>query len=349
MDYWVKNLVFEGGGAKGVAYLGAIEVLKREGILQKIERIGGTSVGAIIALLLGLNYTDKDLENIILDMNFVKLLFSFKELSYIFKNYKERIYNEFGFLDGDRFYNWIQDRVEEKTNKRNSTFREIYDRKQKCNFKDMYFIGANLSTGFAEIYSNVNTPDIEVAKAVRISMSIPILFTVIRKNKKDDVCVDGGLINNYPIKLFDRQEYAPKYRRETEYYKEYNKILKNIGQKEKKLWMYNQETLGFKLDSKKEKALFCHDKKPESKEIKNIFQYGKRLLPTIYNIQSNIHIHSDDWHRTVYIDTLDVGTLSFMINKSKKKELADSGKKCTEEYLKWLNDPEADPVPVNRP
>ena len=349
MNYWFKNLVFEGGGAKGVAYLGAIEVLEREGILEKIERIGGTSAGAIIALLLGLHYTGKDLENLILNMNFIKMLFSFKELRYILKNFKERICNEFGFLEGDHFYNWIQDRVEEKTNNRNSTFRNIHDRKEKCSFKDMYFVGANISTGFAKIYSHVNTPDMEVAKAVRISMSIPGLFTVIRKDEQDDVCVDGGLINNYPIKLFDRKEYAPRYRSETEYYKEYNKILKKIGQEEKKLWMYNMETLGFKLDSREEKALFCHYEKPKSIKIKNIIQYGLRLGYTLYDIQSNIHLHSDDWHRTVYIDTLDVGTLSFMIKKSKKKELADSGRKCTEEYLKWINDPEAKTIPVNRP
>jgi len=347
MNYWFKNLVFEGGGAKGVAYLGAIEVLKREGILQKIERIGGTSAGAINALLLGLNYTDKDLEDIILNMNFVKMLFGVRECIYIFLNFKKRINNEFGFFKGDRFYNWIKDLIKKKTGNPNSIFQEIHDKKEKCNFKDIYFIGANLSTGFAEIYSHEDTPDMEVAKAVRISMSLPILFTVIRKDKQDDVCIDGGLINNYPIKLFDRQEYAPKYKRETEYYKEYNKKLKKIGQERKKLWMYNKETLGFKLDSKEEKALFCNYKKPESKKIKNIIQYALRLLSTIYNIQSSIHLHSDDWHRTIYIDTLDVGTLSFMINKSKKKELADSGKKCTEEYLKWLNNPKE--APANRP
>jgi len=349
MNYWFKNLVFEGGGAKGVAYLGAIEVLEREGILQKIERIGGTSAGAIIALLLGLHYTGKDLENLILNMNFIKLLFSFKEMSYILKNYQERIFNEFGFLKGDRFYNWIKDRIKEKTGNPNSTFKDIHDIKEENIFKDIYFIGANISTGFADVYSYKDTPSMEVAKAVRISMSIPGLFTVLRKNNQEDVCVDGGLINNYPIKLFDRKEYAPIYRSEKEYYKEYNKILKKIGQEEKKLWMYNKETLGFKLDSKKEKALFCHYERPKSKKINNIIQYGLRLGYTLYDIQSNIHLHSDDWHRTVYIDSLDVGTLSFMIKKSKKRELADSGKRCTEEYLKWLIDPKADPVPANRP
>lgn len=349
MNYWFKNLVFEGGGAKGIAYLGAIEVLKKEGILQKIERIGGASVGAIVALLLGLNYTGKDLENLILNMNFVKLLLSFEEVNYILKNFIKRINNEFGFLEGDGFYNWIQDRIEEKTKNRNATFQEIHNKKEEYNFRDMYFIGANISTGFSEIYSYEDTPDMEVARAVRISMSIPILFTVMRKNKQDDVCVDGGLIDNYPVKLFDQQKYAPKYRRETEYYKEYNKILKKTGQKEEKLWVYNKETLGFKLDSKKEKALFFYHEQLESKKIKNILQYILRLFSTIYNIQSSIHLHSDDWHRTVYIDTLDVGTLSFMIKKPKKEELIDSGKKCTEEYLKWLNDPEADPIPANRP
>jgi len=349
MNYWFKNLVFEGGGAKGIAYLGAIEVLKREGILQKIERIGGTSAGAINALLLGLHYTDKDLEDIILNMNFVKMLFGAGECIYILLNFKKRINNEFGFLKGDRFYNWIKGLIERKTGNPNSTFQEIHDKKEKYNFKDIYFIGANISTGFAEIYSYEDTPDMEVAKAVRISMSIPIIFTVIRKDKQDDVCIDGGLINNYPIKLFDRQEYTPKYKSETKYYKEYNIKLKKIGQERKKLWMYNMETLGFKLDSKKEIAVFRNFEKPKSKKIKNIFQYLLGLLSAIYNIQSSIHLHSDDWHRTVYIDTLDVGTLSFKINKSKKKELADSGKKCTEEYLKWLNDPKADPAPANRP
>jgi len=348
MNYCFKNLVFEGGGAKGIAYLGAIEVLKRKGILQKIERIGGTSAGAINALLLGLDYSNKELESLMLGMNFAKLLFDIGECIYIILNFTKRINNEFGFFKGDRFYNWIKGLIMEKTENPNSTFQEIHDKKKKYNFKDIYFIGANISTGFAEIYSHEDTPEMEVAQAVRISMSIPIIFTVIRKDKQADVCVDGGLINNYPIKLFDRQQYVSKNRSETEYYKEYNEKLKKIGQEEN-LWMYNKETLGFKLDSKKEIAVFRNFKKPDSKKIKNLRQYAFRLLSTIYNIQSSMHLHSDDWDRTIYIDTLDVGTLSFKINKLKKKELADSGKKCTEEYLKWLNDPKADPVPANRP
>ncbi len=59
MDYQFRNLIFEGGGVKGVAYLGALGVLEEKGILPQIERIGGTSAGAIIGLLIGLNFSLK--------------------------------------------------------------------------------------------------------------------------------------------------------------------------------------------------------------------------------------------------------------------------------------------------
>ncbi|PGP40612.1 patatin, partial [Bacillus thuringiensis] len=53
MTYPFRNLVFEGGGVKGVAFIGAIRALNDEEILPKIQRFGGTSAGAITALLLG--------------------------------------------------------------------------------------------------------------------------------------------------------------------------------------------------------------------------------------------------------------------------------------------------------
>ena len=57
MAYHFKNLVFEGGGVKGIAYVGALEVLEKEGILQDVERVAGTSAGAMMAVLVGLRYS----------------------------------------------------------------------------------------------------------------------------------------------------------------------------------------------------------------------------------------------------------------------------------------------------
>ena len=59
--YHFKNLVFEGGGVKGIAYVGALEVLDREGILKDIKRVAGTSAGAMVAVLIGLGLHGSDL------------------------------------------------------------------------------------------------------------------------------------------------------------------------------------------------------------------------------------------------------------------------------------------------
>lgn len=60
MTYHFKNLVLEGGGVKGIAYVGALDVLIEKGIVSSIERVGGTSAGAINAILLGLGFTQSE-------------------------------------------------------------------------------------------------------------------------------------------------------------------------------------------------------------------------------------------------------------------------------------------------
>jgi len=42
-DYPFRNLIFEGGGVKGIAYSGALAVLEERGILRRIQRVGGAS------------------------------------------------------------------------------------------------------------------------------------------------------------------------------------------------------------------------------------------------------------------------------------------------------------------
>jgi len=50
-----KNLVFEGGGIRGLAYAGTIKVLEEKNILSQVEKTAGTSAGAIAALLISLD------------------------------------------------------------------------------------------------------------------------------------------------------------------------------------------------------------------------------------------------------------------------------------------------------
>jgi NTE family protein len=70
MAYHFRNLVFEGGGVKGIAYVGAMQVLEEEGILQDIKRVGGTSAGAINATLFALGFTNIQVRNILKKLDF---------------------------------------------------------------------------------------------------------------------------------------------------------------------------------------------------------------------------------------------------------------------------------------
>ena len=72
MHYNFKNLVFEGGGVKGIAYGGALEALDKKGVLSNITRVAGTSAGAINATLLALDYSSAEVSKIIAETDFKK-------------------------------------------------------------------------------------------------------------------------------------------------------------------------------------------------------------------------------------------------------------------------------------
>ncbi len=341
MAYHFKNLVFEGGGVKGVAYVGAMEVLQREDILGNIVRVGGTSAGAINALLAGLGYSPEETRDKLLKLNFSNFL----DDSWGVVRDADRLINQFGWYKGDFFRQWAADLVEEKSGNPNATFQDIQGQEQQKGFRDMYFMGTNLSTGFAEVFSCEHTPRMCVADAVRISMSIPLLFAA-KRSLRGDIYVDGGVLDNYPVKLFDREKYVEQHSRHTSYYDKRNEELQRMG-KRINPYCYNQETLGFRLDSAKEIAVFRDQAEPERHKIEDFFDYAVALVTTIMNIQESRHLHSDDWQRTIYIDTLGVGTTDFELEKAKKLALIDSGKTYTEKYLAKYNDPNN--TPANRP
>ena len=64
------------------------------------------------------------------------------------------------------------------------------------------------------------------------------------------------------------------------------------------------------------------------------------------NQQVKQHLKSDDWQRTVYINTLDVGTTDFDISAEKRQALVEQGIQGTETYLQWFE--EQSEQPVNR-
>ena len=329
MEYPFENLIFEGGGVKGIAYVGVFQELQDREIIGNIKRVGGTSAGAINAVLLSLGYSLQETRDILMELDFN----NFMDDSWGLVRDAKRLFEEFGLYKGDFFKQWIGDRIREKTGNENATFNEFKNK----GFLDLYLIGSNLSTGFSEVFSCEHTPRMRVVDAVRISMSIPLFFAAIR-NMRSDVYVDGGLFNNYPIKLFDREKYIeadkrPQHARSTSYYKAHANKTKP---KTSSPYVYNKESLGFRLDSRKEIAAFRDIAEAQHKKIDNVLDYFSALVGSLFNVQDNQHLHSDDWQRTVYINTLGVGTTDFDLPDTTKKKLVSTGKKATKDYLDWF-------------
>jgi len=342
MAYHFKNLVFEGGGVKGIAYIGAMQVLKEEGVLTAIEKVGGTSAGAINATLFALGFSVAEQRNILNRLNFN----NFMDDSRGVIRDTDRLLNKFGWFKGDFFHKWVSKHIKKKLGDANATFEHLKAAKKP----DLYVYGTNLSTRFGEVFSFEHTPKVRIADAVRISMSIPLFFASVR-NPRDDVYVDGGVLDNYPVKLFDRQKYVDPANQskmvvKKEYYeKENKKFLKKHPSSSP--YIYNKETLGFRLDSKQEIGVFRYGAEPAHEKIDDFFDYIKALISTMMESQANSHLHSDDWHRTIYIDSLGVKTTEFDLSDAKKKKLEASGAKGATEYFKWFNSAKSDPS--NRP
>ena len=332
MAYNFRNLVFEGGGVKGIAYLGALEVLSKKKIISQIQRIGGTSAGAINAVLLGLAFTPKETNDILWSLDFNE----FMDDSWGVIRDSNRLIEEFGWYKGDFFRNWIGKLIERKTGNSESTFADIEAMKETRGFKSLYFMGTNLSTSFSEIFSAEHTPRMCVADAARISMSIPLFFAA-KRSPRGDVYVDGGVLDNYPIKLFDRRKYLDSRNfTEPDYYKRINSQIKSTARPISS-YVYNKETLGFRLDTREEISLFRDHAARVPRQIDNFFDYSSALIRTILEFQQNSHLHGDDWARTVYIDTLGVGTTDFELTDATKMALVKSGRDGAIDYFKWYD------------
>ncbi len=335
-SYHFRNLVFEGGGVKGIAYVGAMQVLEEKGVLPSIKRVGGTSVGAINAALVALGLSNARQKDVLWQLNFNNFL----DDTWFIPNVG-RVLGKYGWYKGDFFREWMGNLVKEAMGTTGATFKDLKDK----NKPDLFAYGTNLSTHFSEVFSIERTPDMPIVEAVRTSMSLPLFFTAVR-NARKDVLVDGGVLINYPVKLFDREKYLEEKglasdKARARYAATNAEFLK--AHPDRSPYVYNKETLGFRLDTKKEIETFRYDEEQVYK-IDGLVDYIQALVKTILDSQNNAHLQDDDWQRTIYIDTKGVSTTDFSLKDDKKRELEQSGKDGAAAYFKWFDDPSSNPA-----
>lgn len=196
-----KNLVFKGGGMKIFSSVGAIKILEEEGILENIQNVSGTSAGASLALLVSLNMTAAEIKDFFLNTFDPASEMRFKNEDSI-KLETERFFLEFGRYSGKEIQAQLAQVLVNKIGYSDVTFQQLHD----LNFKDLYVVATDLTDQKSVIFSYTTTPNASVLEAVRASGAYPLFLTPVI-TEEGHILVDGGLLNNYPIEIFDTPEF----------------------------------------------------------------------------------------------------------------------------------------------
>lgn len=177
-----KNiLILSGGSFKGFAYIGVLKALKKLNLLNDLNIFIGTSVGSIFSLLLSLNSCIEEIEEFINKINFNQLMnFNIKNL-----------YCNYGLNDGSTIINLLISFLNKKNFNQNLTFKELYKKTNNI----LIINSSNITKKINEVFDYLLTPDMEILKAVRMSISVPFIFSPVKFN--NCLYVDGGIINSF--------------------------------------------------------------------------------------------------------------------------------------------------------
>jgi len=188
----IKNIVFGGGGFKGLSLIGFIKALEYYNDSVCIEKVVGSSIGSFVGLLLILGYSSSEMEDIIKNFNI-------KEIQDISAETILNFPSTFGIDTSDKYIEFIKNIIYKKNCSPYITMLSLY---QKYNIR--FIVNASCLNDMQEYYFDYLTePDMPVWLAVRISCSLPILYPPV--NYKNKLFVDGGIIDGLPMRTCETE------------------------------------------------------------------------------------------------------------------------------------------------
>ncbi|GAB2962609.1 hypothetical protein GCM10027048_34040 [Hymenobacter coalescens] len=326
-----RNLVMEGGGIRGIAYGGALEELDRQGILRGIERVGGTSAGAIQAALLAVGFSPAE---IVQEVNNTPIQ-RFNDGRFMFFGGSHRMMKQYGWYRGDALAEHLARLVARKTGQPDLTLLQLHQlaQQQPGRFRDLYTTGTNVTLQRVQVLSYETHPQMRVADAVRISMSIPLYFravlldeqnNVIRgkpaKGQPVQVMVDGGMLANYPVDLFDKPRYLP--------------AGLPPAPPDARGNVFNPETLGLRVDRPEQIALDTLASGRQALAPYAIHDFPS-YIGALYNLtEENLNpTQACDWSRTISINTAGFSPKIKRMSDAEKKQLMDSGRAGVQAFV----------------
>lgn len=307
------DLVFEGGGVKGIGLAGAYAAIEQRGFRPR--SVAGTSAGAITAALVAAGYDSAELNEVVLTLPFA----SFKD-----KSWEDRvplvgrelsIFRDRGIYEGRFFQHWMAARLAAKGITR---FGQLVD--ESTSDPDMRYrlrvIASDVTDRRLLVLPNdadhlgIDPDDMEIAYAVRMSMSIPIFFEPVmhvnERTGEEHLIVDGGMLSNFPVWLFDCQGREPRW-----------------------------PTFGLML-VEPDPTVPVAERLPGAEhgfERGSLLDYVKSMAQTMMEAHDRLYIEKANYARTIAIPTLGVRTTEFDIPPARVRALYDSGHKAASDFL----------------
>lgn len=274
------NCIFGGGGVRGMCYVGVLKALKELNI--EIDNIAGSSVGAVFAGLLAAGYDEKEIQELFFDFNFN-----------MFRDININIFNtDISLSKGEIFLDWLREKIGKKV------LGSEYQESSKVKFKDLkknlHILTLDINTNTPYIFSKENTPDEEVAFAIRTSACMPGLMKPISIG--ESLLVDGDLIKSWAgCKIYNELDTS------------------------------NNRILEFRLEGTKEGTDIKNPIDYLNSVISTIWYL---CTENVYNLN-----HENDRYDYVILDAKEVIFFDFNINQNVKEKLILQGYQTTINYF----------------
>jgi len=297
------NAVFQGGGVKGIGLVGAVYAAERKGIT--FHRTAGTSVGAIVAALIAAGYTGEEMKELLLKTPFRSFIRKTWYHYMLVFGPAIRLLLKKGLYPGDPLEAWIAEQLARKGVR---TFADLPP-------DALRVVASDITQGkmlvlpddIAEYGYDPST--LTVARAVRMSASLPFFFEPVKlrsrlhrspvsRLSKPMYIVDGAILSNYPLWIFDRD------------------IVD---------WPNTIPTIGFQLVGSKE---------PEPRTIRGPVTMLAALFATMSAAHDLRYIERHSRFRTIKIKSDMVHTTEFNVTDEKMHALFEAGVEAGETFFK---------------
>lgn len=282
--------VFSGGGIKAFAFVGAFQVLVEKGYTFK--RVAGTSAGSILAAFIAAGYNIKEIEEALDELHLTSLLDPRKVAKRLHFMKWLNLYYHMGLYKGDALERWFYKKLAEKEV---FTFEDLPKGSLKVVTSDLTNGKIIVIPDDLECYG-INWRNFPVAKALRMSCGIPFFFEPVKlkNNKGDSIIVDGGVLSNFPIWIFDNEK------------------------KERPL-------LGMKLSSSQEKI--------PPRNIQNGLQLFEALIKTMASAHDNRYISRRHERDIMFLPVEHYSATQFDIDDETKQKLINIGRERARLFL----------------